>query len=53
MRRRAEEIGARLDVLSVEGEGTTVTLRFPLRAGALPRTGLAALLRRTFVARPT
>jgi nitrate/nitrite-specific signal transduction histidine kinase len=53
MRRRAEEIGARLDLHSAEGEGTTVTLRFSLRPGALPRTGLAGLLRRTFAARPT
>jgi signal transduction histidine kinase/ligand-binding sensor domain-containing protein len=53
MRRRAEEISARLDVRSAEGEGTTVTLRFPLRPRALPRTGLAALLRGTFATRPT
>jgi signal transduction histidine kinase len=53
MQRRAEEIGARLDVHSAEGEGTAVTLRFSLRPGALPRTGLARLLRRTFAARPT
>jgi signal transduction histidine kinase len=33
MRRRAEEIGARLSVHSAPGAGTTVTLRFDLRVG--------------------
>jgi hypothetical protein len=45
MRRRAEEIGARLSVDSAPGAGTTVTLRFDLRR--VGRTGaLSARLRR-------
>jgi signal transduction histidine kinase/ligand-binding sensor domain-containing protein len=53
MRRRAAEIGARLDVCSDAGAGTTVVLRFrlwPRRNGGGNR--LTAHLRRVFPGRP-
>ena len=42
MRRRAEEIGARLMVRSVPDQGTTVELRFPLRPNRGARSGVLA-----------
>jgi two-component system nitrate/nitrite sensor histidine kinase NarX len=33
MRRRAEEVGAELDVISTPGRGTTIQLRFHNRQG--------------------
>ena len=53
MQRRAEEIGAQLDVRSTPGVGTTITLRFGLHAGrswnGRPLTGR---VRRMFFAPP-
>jgi signal transduction histidine kinase/ligand-binding sensor domain-containing protein len=54
MQRRAEEIGAELDVCSVAGAGTTITLRFAPHAGrAWPRGPLAGRVRRMFAFPPT
>jgi len=53
MRRRAEEIGAQLNVRSAPDEGTTITLRFGLRPSRFHRNGaIGGRVRSLFTARP-